>query len=75
MEAGMRERVERVYAVEGMSCAHCVAAVSEEVGAVPGVGGVDVDLAAGRVTVRGDGFADDAVLAAVEEAGYEGRAL
>jgi copper chaperone CopZ len=71
----MPEQVERVYAVEGMSCGHCVAAVSEEVGAVPGVGAVDVDLAAGRVSVRGEGFADGAVLAAVEEAGYEGRAL
>jgi copper chaperone len=71
----MPEQLERVYAVEGMSCGHCVAAVSEEVGAVAGVGAVDVDLAAGRVTVRGEGFADGAVLAAVEEAGYEGRAL
>ena len=71
----MPEQVERVYAVEGMSCGHCVAAVGEEVGAVPGVGAVDVDLEAGRVTVRGEGFADGAVLAAVEEAGYEGRAL
>ena len=71
----MPEQVERVYAVEGMSCGHCVAAVSGEVGAVPGVGAVEVDLAAGRVTVRGEGFADGAVLAAVEEAGYEGRPL
>ena len=71
----MPEQVERVYAVEGMSCGHCVAAVSEEVGAVAGVGAVDVDLAGGRVTVRGEGFDDGAVLAAVEEAGYSGSAL
>ncbi len=71
----MPDQVERIYAVEGMSCGHCVTAVSEEVGAVAGVGAVEVDLAAGRVTVRGDGFADGAVLAAVEEAGYAGRPL
>ena len=33
--------------------------------------GVEVDLASGRVVVRGEGVADEAVVAAVEEAGYE----
>ena len=58
------------YAVAGMTCEHCVRSVTEEVSEVPGVTGVDVDLAAGRVTVSG--VADDAaVRAAVAEAGYE----
>lgn len=63
-----------VYAVEGMTCEHCVKAVTEEVGAVPGVVGVDVELATGSVTVHSDAPLDDAkVKEAVEEAGYELR--
>jgi copper chaperone len=60
------------YAVAGMTCAHCVQAVSTEVGAIPGVTGVDVDLQSGSVTVTSDQPVDAAqVRAAVEEAGYE----
>ncbi|MDG6104702.1 heavy-metal-associated domain-containing protein [Dactylosporangium aurantiacum] len=60
------------YAVKGMTCGHCVQAVSTEVGRVPGVTGVEVDLASGAVTVTSDGPADEqAVRAAVDEAGYE----
>ena len=58
------------YTVSGMTCGHCVASVSEEVGAVPGVTSVEVVLETGAVTVSGDGVGDDAVRAAVEEAGY-----
>ncbi|QVQ50429.1 heavy-metal-associated domain-containing protein [Spiractinospora alimapuensis] len=59
------------YAVEGMTCGHCVSAVTEEVGAVRGVTEVDVDLATGRLRVTGDGTFDDAAIsAAVDEAGY-----
>ena len=46
------------YSVSGMTCAHCVAAVTEEVGRLAGVSAVDVDLNAGgdsRVTVTSDG--------------------
>ncbi len=60
------------YTVTGMTCGHCVSAVSEEVTAVPGVTAVDVDLASGRLTVTSDApVDDDAVRAAVDEAGYE----
>lgn len=62
---------ERHYTVAGMTCAHCVAAVTEEVQRVPGVDAVDVDLAAGRVVVGGAAVDDAAVRDAVEEAGYE----
>jgi len=48
------------YAVAGMTCEHCVRSVTEEVSEVPGVTAVEVDLAGGRVTVRGDAD-DDAV--------------
>ena len=60
------------YTVVGMTCGHCVSAVTEEVSQVPGVTGVDVDLASGGLTVTSDApVGEDAVRAAVEEAGYE----
>lgn len=59
------------YTVVGMTCGHCVNAVTEEVSAVPGVSTVDVDLESGGLTVTGDAPVDEAaVRAAVEEAGY-----
>jgi copper chaperone CopZ len=54
-----------------MHCAHCVAAVEEEVSAVPGVASVEVDLATKRVDVSGEPLDDAAIRAAIEEAGYE----
>ena len=65
------------YTVAGMTCGHCVNAVATEVGHLPGVTDVQVDLATGSVTVTGErDVEDDEVRAAVEEAGYElkGRA-
>ena len=59
------------YTVTGMTCAHCVAAVRDEVAGVDGVTAVDVDLGSGTVTVESDRPVDPAaVAAAVEEAGY-----
>jgi copper chaperone len=63
--------MERTYTVSGMTCGHCRTAVAEEVGAIPGVTAVQVDLDSGRVTVAGQGFSDEAVAEAVDEAGYE----
>jgi copper ion binding protein len=61
-----------IYTVVGMTCGHCVSAVTEEVTAVPGVAAVDVDLDSGRLMVTSDApVDDDAVRAAVDEAGYE----
>ena len=60
----------REYTVHGMTCDHCVLSVTEEVAEVTGVRGVDVDLASGRLVVRGDAD-DDAIRGAVAEAGYE----
>ena len=60
------------YTVVGMTCGHCVSAVTEEVSQLPGVTGVDVDLASGGLTVTSEAPVDEsAVRAAVEEAGYE----
>ena len=61
----------REYVVEGMTCAHCVMSVTEEVERVPGVARVDVDLESGRLVVHGDGLSDGAIREAVVEAGYE----
>ena len=61
----------REYAVQGMTCSHCVVSVREEVSEVRGVSAVDVDLASGRMTVSGQDINDDAVREAVAEAGYE----
>lgn len=63
---------EATYTVTGMTCSHCAQSVTTEVSNVPGVTEVDVDLASGQVRVVGDGPLDDeAVRAAVAEAGYE----
>ena len=62
------------YTVTGMTCGHCVAAVTEEVAEIPGVTAVDVDLGQrSAVTVTSDAAASTtrAVRAAVDEAGYE----
>jgi copper chaperone len=62
----------RTYTVEGMTCGHCVASVAEEVQEIPGVENVDVVLETGAVTVTSVRPLDDnAVRAAVEEAGYQ----
>ena len=59
------------YRVIGMTCGHCVSSITEEVGELPGVADVDVDLDSGRLTVAADRpVGRDAVRSAVEEAGY-----
>jgi copper chaperone len=58
--------------ITGMTCGHCASSVREEVGSIPGVTAVDVDLASGKVTVDSDRQVEpDAIKIAVEEAGYE----
>ena len=58
------------YQVTGMTCGHCVQAVTTEVSAIDGVTDVQVDLESGRVDVTGESVTDEAVRAAVDEAGY-----
>jgi copper chaperone len=57
--------------VPGMTCGHCEAAVKREVGAVPGVDHVEVDLETKLVTVGGTDVDRDAVVEAIDEAGYD----
>lgn len=59
-----------VLEVHGMSCGHCVSAITSAVSALPGVGGVDVDLGAGTVSVSGTPDVVQ-VTAAIEDAGYD----
>ena len=63
--------MEAIYSVPGMSCAHCKSAVEQELRSVAGVASVDVDLDTKLVVVRGDALSDDALRAAIDEAGYE----
>jgi len=68
----MSDIVTTTYSVEGMTCEHCVRAVTTELVILPGVQSVDVDLESGTVTVTSDGPLDEsAVREAVDEAGYE----
>lgn len=59
------------FKVPGMTCGHCVAAVSGEISKVPGVADVAVDLETKSVVVTGADVDRDAVWAAVDEAGFE----
>jgi len=62
----------RTYRVSGMTCGHCVSAVTREVEAIDGVQDVQVELSTGDVTVTSSRALDDrAVAAAVDEAGYQ----
>ena len=54
-----------------MTCGHCVNAVKTEVTGVPGVDSVDVDLDTKAVVVHGSQIDVKAIIAAVDEAGYE----
>jgi copper ion binding protein len=59
------------WTVTGMTCGHCVKAVTEEVSAIEGVASVDVDLESGTVTITAAvDPTRDQVAAAVDEAGY-----
>ncbi len=67
--------ISTTYSVSGMTCGHCVSSVTEEIGKLPGVREVNVDLVAGGqspVQVVSDDELDEAqVREAVTEAGYE----
>ncbi|MFD7547474.1 heavy-metal-associated domain-containing protein [Streptomyces sp. NPDC059578] len=77
MSAQTQDSVTTVYQVTGMTCGHCEGSVSTEISALPGVSSVKAVAATGQVTVVSETALDEeAVRAAVDEAGYEltGRA-
>ena len=57
--------------VPEMTCGHCEAAIQKEVSAVEGVSSVVVDLETKLVTVSGSGLDREAVVAAIDEAGFD----
>jgi copper chaperone len=59
------------YSVPAVSCAHCQAAITDEVSTVAGVESVEVDLDTKTVTVTGEPLDEQAIIAAIDEAGYE----
>lgn len=60
------------FSVEGMSCGHCVAAVTRAVEAADPSARVEVDLTLARVTV-GSALPEERLIAAIEQAGYKAR--
>jgi copper chaperone len=57
--------------VAGMSCGHCASSVQDEVGQIPGVTSVDVDITSGMVTIDSESQVETAAIRdAVEEVGY-----
>ena len=64
--------MEKKLNVEGMSCQHCVAHVAQALEAVEGVSRVEVSLENASAIVELDGaVSDEALIAAVKNAGYE----
>jgi copper chaperone CopZ len=58
--------------VSGMTCGHCVSAVTMELSLLASVTEVDVDLESGQVTINSDAALDpDQLATAIDEAGYE----
>jgi copper chaperone len=59
------------YTVPKIHCAHCAESIKEEVSAVAGVEAVEVDVDSKVVTIGGEALSDNALRAAIREAGYE----
>ena len=67
---GYKEVLMVTLQVGGMTCEHCVRAVTKTLQAVPGVDNVSVSLAGGRAQV--EGAADpQALVRAIKQEGYE----
>ncbi|MET8508124.1 cation transporter [Streptomyces sp. NPDC004787] len=71
-DAAQADGITTVYQVKGMTCGHCEGAVSSEISEIAGVSSVTAVAATGKVTVVSAAPLDEeAVRAAVDEAGYE----
>lgn len=67
--------MKKTLSIEGMSCGHCAARVEKALNAIPGVS-AKVDLASKSAAVElSSPVGDDALKAAVEDAGYEVTAV
>ncbi len=69
----MAMQEEQTFKVSGMSCEHCVKAIKDNVGKLHGIDGVDVDLQAGKVTVKynAEQVDTEAIEGAIAGAGYD----
>ncbi|TFZ39137.1 copper chaperone [Soehngenia longivitae] len=63
--------MEKIISIEGMSCEHCVKAVTNALKEVDGVEDVSVSLEAKNAVVKGENLDDNKLKGAVEEAGYD----
>jgi copper chaperone len=71
-EHSMTLRSTQTFTVAGMTCGHCVSAVTSELSKIPGVSEVEVDLASGTVVLASEAPVPvEAVASAVDEAGYQ----
>ena len=62
--------------VEGMSCDHCVRSVREALEAIAGVGGVVVDLEAGRAELDVEGDVEDRdMVQALDDEGFQVKSI
>lgn len=61
----------RTFSVPDVSCGHCRTAITNEVAPLSGVDSVEVDLDEKTVTVTGESLDEQAIVAAIDEAGYE----
>ena len=59
------------YTVPAIHCDHCASSIKEEVGEVEGVESVEVEVGSKVVTIQGQQLSDEALRAAIREAGYE----
>lgn len=67
--------MQKTFSVPGMHCGHCKSAVTEELEKVDAVEAVAVDLDARTVTVSGPELDGPAIVAAIDEAGYEAEEI
>jgi copper chaperone len=57
--------------IEGMTCGHCAMSITNEIATIEGVSSVVVDHEKGNAIVESEGVSNDALSAAIEEAGYK----
>lgn len=63
--------MKKIISVEGMSCNHCVMAVTKALNELEGVSTVDVDLAGKKVVVEGNNLVEETLKEVIEDAGYD----
>lgn len=67
--------MKKIVSISGMSCAHCVAHVETALKGLPGADKVKVDLKKNQAELKADGISDEAIQAAIADAGYTVTAI